>query len=152
MPPRKFGWTPRKKLKFNLVEAMKKELAGRFPIVEVDGVRVLFEDGWGLIRASNTQPALVLRFEARSPARLKEIQQFIEGLLTQVQSRISLLGLTRPRSITFVQEAGSTGHFSIFLFSPSSPTHRNTGKLQHKIEPQVQVPPGTAIHRKKDPL
>jgi len=75
-------------LKFNLVEAMKKELAGRFPIVEVDGVRVLFEDGWGLIRASNTQPALVLRFEARSPVRLKEIQQFIEGLLTQVQSRV----------------------------------------------------------------
>jgi phosphomannomutase / phosphoglucomutase len=74
-------------LKFNLVEAMKKELAGRFPIDEVDGVRVLFEDGWGLIRASNTQPVLVLRFEARSPARLKEIQQFIEGLLTQVRSR-----------------------------------------------------------------
>jgi phosphomannomutase / phosphoglucomutase len=68
------------------VEAMKTELAGRFPVVEVDGVRVLFEDGWGLIRASNTQPALVLRFEARSPARLKEIQEYIEGLLAGVKT------------------------------------------------------------------
>ena len=77
----------REELKFALVEAVKAELVGRFPLVEVDGVRVLFEDGWGLIRASNTQPVLVLRFEARSPARLKEIQEFIEGLLTRIQAR-----------------------------------------------------------------
>ncbi|MGA3083693.1 MAG: phosphomannomutase/phosphoglucomutase [Thermodesulfobacteriota bacterium] len=71
--------------KFQLVEAVKKELARRFPIIDVDGVRVVFEDGWGLIRASNTQPVLVLRFEARSPERLQEIQNLIEGILDQVQ-------------------------------------------------------------------
>ncbi|MBI5603357.1 MAG: phosphomannomutase/phosphoglucomutase [Deltaproteobacteria bacterium] len=74
--------------KFKIVEAAKRELAQKFPIIDVDGVRVLFEDGWGLIRASNTQPVLVLRFEAQSPARLKEIQLFVEGILRQVQENI----------------------------------------------------------------
>ena len=46
-----------------------------------DGVRVLFGDGWGLIRASNTQPILVLRFEARSEKRLQEIRGELEGWL-----------------------------------------------------------------------
>lgn len=50
-------------------------------VVTIDGVRVVFEDGWGLIRASNTQPALVLRFEASSPARLAAIRTFIESEL-----------------------------------------------------------------------
>lgn len=47
-------------------------------IVDVDGVRVVFPDGWGLIRASNTQAILVLRFEAKTEARLAEIQKLIE--------------------------------------------------------------------------
>jgi phosphomannomutase/phosphoglucomutase len=50
-------------------------------VVTIDGVRVVFEDGWGLIRASNTQPALVLRFEASSPGRLNAIRTFIESEL-----------------------------------------------------------------------
>lgn len=50
-------------------------------VVTIDGVRVVFEDGWGLIRASNTQPALVLRFEASSPERLRAIRTFIESEL-----------------------------------------------------------------------
>jgi phosphomannomutase/phosphoglucomutase len=44
----------------------------------VDGVRVKFEDGWGLVRASNTQPALVLRFEALSENRLQDIKRLVE--------------------------------------------------------------------------
>jgi phosphomannomutase / phosphoglucomutase len=51
-------------------------------IVTIDGVRAIFEDGWGLIRASNTQPALVLRFEAASPERLATIRAVIEGELS----------------------------------------------------------------------
>ena len=51
-------------------------------VVTIDGVRALFDDGWGLIRASNTQPALVLRFEANSPERLAAIRTVIEGELT----------------------------------------------------------------------
>lgn len=50
-------------------------------LVTIDGVRAIFEDGWGLIRASNTQPALVLRFEATSPARLSMIRAAIENEL-----------------------------------------------------------------------
>jgi phosphomannomutase / phosphoglucomutase len=42
-------------------------------------VRVTFPDGWGLVRASNTQPVLVLRFEAESQGRLEEIRSLIEG-------------------------------------------------------------------------
>jgi phosphomannomutase/phosphoglucomutase len=50
-------------------------------LITIDGVRAIFDDGWGLIRASNTQPALVLRFEAVSPAKLDAIRSFIEDEL-----------------------------------------------------------------------
>jgi phosphomannomutase/phosphoglucomutase len=74
--------------KFQLVEAAKNELARRHPIIDVDGVRVLYEDGWGLIRASNTQPVLVLRFEAQTPHRLTEIQNEIEEILLRMQNKL----------------------------------------------------------------
>ena len=74
--------------KFLIVEAAKKELAGKYPIIDVDGVRVLYEDGWGLIRASNTQPVLVLRFEAQTPVRLQAIQTEIEEILRTIQELI----------------------------------------------------------------
>ncbi len=51
-------------------------------VVTIDGMRAVFEHGWGLIRASNTQPALVLRFEADSPERLHAIRAVVEGELT----------------------------------------------------------------------
>ena len=47
-------------------------------------MRVTFPDGWGLIRASNTQPVLVLRFEAVTETRLKEIQSLIENRLNEL--------------------------------------------------------------------
>jgi len=50
-------------------------------VVTIDGIRVRFDDGWGLIRASNTQPALVLRFEANSQDRLSTIRSYLEGEL-----------------------------------------------------------------------
>lgn len=56
--------------KFGVVEAVKAHFRARYPVIDVDGVRVLFPHGWGLARASNTQPALVLRFEAATPALL----------------------------------------------------------------------------------
>jgi phosphomannomutase/phosphoglucomutase len=64
--------------KFALVERVKESFRKEYPIVDVDGVRILFPDGWGLVRASNTQPVLVLRFEARSAARLGEIRALVE--------------------------------------------------------------------------
>jgi phosphomannomutase/phosphoglucomutase len=54
----------------------------------VDGVRVKFEDGWGLVRASNTQPVLVLRFEALTQDRLNWMKDLIEN---KVQEAVSAL-------------------------------------------------------------
>jgi phosphomannomutase/phosphoglucomutase len=56
---------------------------GLHDVIDVDGVRVLFGDGWGLIRASNTQPIIVTRFEARSTQRLAEIRGEMEGWLRE---------------------------------------------------------------------
>ena len=64
--------------KFSIVEKVKESFRREYPVVDVDGVRVIFPDGWGLVRASNTQPALVLRFEARTPERLQEIRALVE--------------------------------------------------------------------------
>ena len=71
-------------IKFQVVEKAKeyfKKHAQGGEIIDVDGIRINFRDGWGLIRASNTQPVLVLRFEAESEERLKEIQEFFEAPL-----------------------------------------------------------------------
>jgi phosphomannomutase/phosphoglucomutase len=57
-------------------------------LVTIDGVRAVFEDGWGLIRASNTQPALVLRFEATTPAKLDAIRAIVEGELADVRREL----------------------------------------------------------------
>jgi phosphomannomutase/phosphoglucomutase len=53
--------------------------AARYDVIDVDGVRVLFGDGWGLLRASNTQPVIVARYEARSAERLDEIRSVMES-------------------------------------------------------------------------
>lgn len=84
-------------VKFQVVEAVRNRLveAARKPnslnshdpnpvireVITIDGVRVCFDDGWGLIRASNTQPALVLRFEATSAERLQVLRSYLEGEL-----------------------------------------------------------------------
>jgi phosphomannomutase/phosphoglucomutase len=75
--------------KFAVVERARDLLRkeGR-SIVDVDGVRVTFPDGWGLIRASNTQPVLVLRFEARTQERLGEIQRLIESTLDRAMKEV----------------------------------------------------------------
>ena len=65
-------------IKFKVVEKVKEVLRKDYPIIDVDGVRVKFEDGWGLVRASNTQPVLVLRFEALTEKRLQIIRKLIE--------------------------------------------------------------------------
>lgn len=69
--------------KFKVVEKVKGSFKD-YPVIDIDGVRVNFPDGWGLIRASNTQPALVLRFEAKTPEALQRIRGFVEGELRKV--------------------------------------------------------------------
>uniref|UniRef100_A0A7C6EC68 Phosphomannomutase/phosphoglucomutase n=1 Tax=candidate division WOR-3 bacterium TaxID=2052148 RepID=A0A7C6EC68_UNCW3 len=80
--------------KFKVVEAIKREFQTKlgesvkrsetkYEIIDIDGVRVVFADGWGLVRASNTQPVLVLRFEAKSQERLTEIQNLFYDQLAK---------------------------------------------------------------------
>jgi phosphomannomutase/phosphoglucomutase len=74
--------------KFKLVEMVKEALRKDHEIIDVDGVRVIFPDGWGLLRASNTGPSLVLRFEAQSEERLREIQSLVESTLLSMKDRL----------------------------------------------------------------
>jgi phosphomannomutase/phosphoglucomutase len=77
-------------IKFKVVEKVKEELRKDYSVIDVDGVRVQFGDGWGLVRASNTQPVLVLRFESLTEIRLQEIKKLIED---KVKSAVdSLIG------------------------------------------------------------
>lgn len=67
--------------KFRVVEALVEDFRKEYEVIDVDGARVLFEGGWGLVRASNTQPVLVLRFEARDEEKLEQIRQLFMGKL-----------------------------------------------------------------------
>ncbi len=75
--------------KFELVNQAREELKKDYDVIDIDGVRVEFPDGWGLIRASNTQPALVLRFEAETEERINEIRSIIEGKLETAKAKLS---------------------------------------------------------------
>ncbi len=70
--------------KFEVVRRAQAWFAARHQAVTVDGVRVIFPDGWGLVRASNTQPILVLRFEATTEARLAEIRALVEDRVAAI--------------------------------------------------------------------
>ena len=74
------------KLVSRLVDYFKRETD--LEVVDVDGARVIFPDGWGLVRASNTQPVLVLRFEATIPQRMEEIRAFIEAPLKRLKDEL----------------------------------------------------------------
>ena len=65
--------------KFAIMSKAVPHFAARYNVIDVDGVRVLFGDGWGLLRASNTQPVIVARYEARSAERLDEIRSVMES-------------------------------------------------------------------------
>ncbi len=67
--------------KFAVVEALTREFRSRYEVIDVDGARVLFPDGWGLVRASNTQPVLVVRAEGKTPEALRRIQAVLEEAL-----------------------------------------------------------------------
>jgi phosphomannomutase/phosphoglucomutase len=67
--------------KFDVVTAAVRHFKATHDVIDVDGARVLFGDGWGLVRASNTQPILVLRYEARTPELLAAIRAEMEAWL-----------------------------------------------------------------------
>jgi phosphomannomutase/phosphoglucomutase len=64
--------------KFSVVEKVKAHFRQSHRVIEVDGVRILFSKGWGLVRASNTQDVLVLRFEADDQSSLDSIRSEVE--------------------------------------------------------------------------
>ncbi|TDJ51640.1 MAG: phosphomannomutase/phosphoglucomutase [Nitrospina sp.] len=64
-------------LKFDIVKELTEHFRSLYKIIDIDGVRINFESGWGLVRASNTQPVLVLRFEAQSPEQLEEYRSIV---------------------------------------------------------------------------
>ncbi|MCX7732124.1 MAG: phosphomannomutase/phosphoglucomutase [candidate division WOR-3 bacterium] len=70
-------------LKFHIVKKLQDHFRKNYQVIDIDGARVVFDDGWGLVRASNTQPILVLRFEARTPERLKQIEELFWEQLRQ---------------------------------------------------------------------
>jgi phosphomannomutase / phosphoglucomutase len=73
-------------LKFDVVSGVKERLRGTGDLTEIDGVRITYPDGaWGLVRASNTGPVIVLRFEAPDAARLAEVRSGIEAALGEAQ-------------------------------------------------------------------
>lgn len=68
--------------KFRVVAEAAAEFARSRPVLDLDGARVTFVDGWGLVRASNTQPVLVLRFEGRTRESLRRIEAEFRRVLS----------------------------------------------------------------------
>jgi len=71
--------------KFLIAQKATQYFRRHYDVIDIDGVRVQFPEGWGLIRASNTEPALVLRFEAKSDAKLNEYRALVENKLREFE-------------------------------------------------------------------
>lgn len=78
-------------VKFTIVNEVRKELAQKYPVIDIDGVRAIFPKGWGLVRASNTQAVLVLRFEAETEKDLAAIQAEVKGAVERAIKRLERL-------------------------------------------------------------
>ena len=70
--------------KFEVVKRIAEHFSGTHEVITIDGARILFEHGWGLVRPSNTQAILVLRFEADTDEHLAEIRQTVESKVAEI--------------------------------------------------------------------
>ncbi len=77
-------------IKFEVVRKLTDYYKTKFKVIDTDGVRAVFEDGWGLVRSSNTQPILVLRFEATSESALARIQDMVMKDLARVMKEYGI--------------------------------------------------------------
>jgi phosphomannomutase / phosphoglucomutase len=68
-------------IKFAIIDELKDELSKKYEVVDIDGVRAIFDQGWGLIRASNTQPAVTLRFEAYTNEAISQYMKEFKALM-----------------------------------------------------------------------
>ena len=71
-------------VKFQVVKRLTEYYKSKYKVIDIDGVRAVFNDGWGLVRPSNTGPILVLRFEAESEDALERIQKMVTKDLTDI--------------------------------------------------------------------
>ena len=71
-------------IKFTVVEEAKNRLRPKYDLVEIDGLRLRTDEGWGLLRASNTSPALVMRVEANSQSALNTVRALIEDVASEL--------------------------------------------------------------------
>ena len=76
-------------IKFQVVARVLEQFRKTHSVIDVDGVRVRFDQGWGLLRASNTQPVLVMRFEAQNEGLLKNYQREVETVLEQAKEKVT---------------------------------------------------------------
>jgi phosphomannomutase/phosphoglucomutase len=70
--------------KFDVVATIAKYFSATNEVITIDGARIIFEHGWGLVRASNTQAILVLRFESDSPENLDDIRKTVEEKVNEL--------------------------------------------------------------------
>lgn len=70
--------------KFRIAKKAASYFTSKYDCLDIDGVRIRFSDGWGLVRASNTQPVIVCRFEAKSPERMEEIKSLVLGKIADM--------------------------------------------------------------------
>jgi len=75
--------------KWKIVEDVREHFNKEYDTIEIDGVRILFDDGWGLVRASNTQPVIVTRFEAKTKSRLNEIKNLVHNFIDEKRRNYS---------------------------------------------------------------
>jgi phosphomannomutase / phosphoglucomutase len=76
-------------VKFKIIEKVAEIVRQHHEVIDVDGVRIPFPEGWGLVRASNTQPVLVMRFEATSEALLAKYQKEVEQAVDKAKAELS---------------------------------------------------------------
>jgi phosphomannomutase/phosphoglucomutase len=77
-------------MKFDLVRRVAEHFKAKYKTIDIDGVRVIFPEGWGLLRASNTQPVLVMRFEAANEHLLKRYQTEVEKVLEEAKRGVGV--------------------------------------------------------------
>ena len=77
--------------KFTIVNKLRDRFREKgYKLLDIDGARIYFPDGWALVRASNTQPILVLRFEAKDETNLQKIKQIVEQELSEIEDEIGI--------------------------------------------------------------
>jgi hypothetical protein len=113
--------------KFRVVEELARHFKGRYETIDIDGVRILFPGGWGLVRPSNTNPYLTLRFEARTNAELEAMKRIVFDALARYPFQGGgASAVPRLRGWKF-KGFGDTGH------APGAPTPRSTAGVKHPI-------------------